>query len=880
MKHFKIKGVLQKIIVIPILVVLLSFSVPNYTRASASEAVSTFGGMLTGPIVEFVAGIFDAILFGLDGMFIQDRTGLETAVDVVSGVASYINPFDRDALPAASDTSKYYGPIDGDVQDIIEYDDEIDRGILQHFVNPDNYSVPAIRLSPKEIFANEVPALDVNFIHPKYNDAQYDSEESFREKSVASQLHETIATWYVSLRNLAIIGLLSILLYVGIRIMLSSLAAEKAKYKQMFLDWLIALCLIFFLHYIMSFALTITDAITDAIASGVTDVNVYVLDGNKEDGIPGDYKTNYQTAFSTNLTGLARFRVQYKSMGARWFNLLMYIALVILTVMFLYTYVKRVIMMAFLTLIAPLVCLTYPIDKIGDGKAQAFNMWLKEFVFNALIQPFHLLLYAIFIGSAMNLAAKNWFYSIVCLVFIFEAEKILKKMFGFEKGGLGTIGTLGGFAGGALAAKAVSKLGNISGGKSKGSGGASTPAIASSKNKTKSTDFGAYDGQLPEPTVEPEVKQQQEQQVSPENHQEETNETRNRNRQFQNGVNAELEPVEREQRPEIEAENVQGIRLNENPEQVPQEDYSAENRALEDENLKIWKDKATGVHMQTDRNGYFKDSLSGIHSIAQSKVRGKNHKAVIKGAAKGAAKAYVRGGMALAGATIGAAAGIATGDLDNVFKMGVAGFAAGNAGGKAIPGAIGNKVAAGKKRFQNSIQKPYLEGIYGKKGAKTIMGRQEFFNNQENWDYFREEFKNDDGSYKTEKELKGIMANAYDYTEKGINDLDDIKAGIELEEAKKQQEYRRIEQQYQGEENKDQRVAAKREANKKARQQAIFATQWYKTRMNPSDLGDVKKMKDRESYLAEEFKQRGVSTQQANQQAKSVMDDIRILYRG
>ena len=43
---------------------------------------------------------------------------------------------------------------------------------------------------------------------------------------------------------------------------------------------------------------------------------------------------------------------------------------------------KRSIKMAFLTLMAPLVTLTYAIDKMGDGKAQAFNSWLKELLEN------------------------------------------------------------------------------------------------------------------------------------------------------------------------------------------------------------------------------------------------------------------------------------------------------------------------------------------------------------------------------------------------------------------------------------------------------------------------------------------------------------------
>ena len=75
---------------------------------------------------------------------------------------------------------------------------------------------------------------------------------------------------------------------------------------------------------------------------------------------------------------------------------IIYIVLVIYTIIFCFTYLKRVVYMAFLTIIAPLVAITYPIDKINDGKAQAFDLWLKEYLFNLLIQPMHLILYTIY----------------------------------------------------------------------------------------------------------------------------------------------------------------------------------------------------------------------------------------------------------------------------------------------------------------------------------------------------------------------------------------------------------------------------------------------------------------------------------------------------
>ena len=46
--------------------------------------------------------------------------------------------------------------------------------------------------------------------------------------------------------------------------------------------------------------------------------------------------------------------------------LLIYIILIVFTTMFAFRYMKRVIYIAFLTLMAPLVALTYPIDKIKD----------------------------------------------------------------------------------------------------------------------------------------------------------------------------------------------------------------------------------------------------------------------------------------------------------------------------------------------------------------------------------------------------------------------------------------------------------------------------------------------------------------------------------
>ena len=64
---------------------------------------------------------------------------------------------------------------------------------------------------------------------------------------------------------------------------------------------------------------------------------------------------------------------------------------------------KRFLMVGFLIVISPLITITYSIDKAGDGKAQAFSTWLKEFMVNILIQPLHALIYLVFVLMAKRL---------------------------------------------------------------------------------------------------------------------------------------------------------------------------------------------------------------------------------------------------------------------------------------------------------------------------------------------------------------------------------------------------------------------------------------------------------------------------------------------
>ena len=392
------------------------------------------GGLLLSPIAALIQGIGDGVNYLLQRNIIGDKSD----VFLNSGV------FEHSKMIEVLNENK---PVSGVPQvDIAEEYIETATG---------KYGIPNIKLTPAEIFAGNVSALDANFFK---TEGDHNQELGGSEKSIVEQLRDTVATWYVALRNIAIVGLLSALLYIGIRIVISSSAGDKAKYKQFFVDWVVALCLIFFLHYIMAFTMTMSETVTDVLAGDRTnqgrikEVNIRLTE---TDGTTTFKDAGTEVCFSSNFTGVARMKADYQGGTLKIGYSILYIALTVYTVYFAFVYLKRLLMLAFFTMIAPLVALTYPLDKIRDGKAQAFNYWFKEYMFYALLQPMHMLLYTVFVSSALSVAANNLLYAIVALAFIVPAEKIVKQMFGIKGN---TESTLGGFAGGALASQAFNML--------------------------------------------------------------------------------------------------------------------------------------------------------------------------------------------------------------------------------------------------------------------------------------------------------------------------------------------------------------------------------------------------------------------------------------
>lgn len=366
----------------------------------------------------------------------------------------------------------------------------LEEGIIKFlnnlFVNTINEtnSMLDIKLTPENIIKGKFILFDANIFREITNDkGYYDYVVGGAVAEGKIILRETISGWYYALRNFAIIALLSVLVYVGIRMIMSTVAQDKAKYKVMFKDWLVALCLVVVMHYMMIAILNICSLVTEALGAGENSNMIGTL---TEDitGILNNSKGNEDTANGDPYTH------NDMTLGDAYAKIVVMGGIIIYTFIFAVKYLKREFTIIFLILLGPVSCVTYPIDKISDGKAQAFNKWFSEFLYQVIIQPFHLLLYIVLIGSATQLADANVIYAIICFAVMIPAEKFVKEMFGF-KDKLGS--PLTAFAGGALASKAISALTN----KGKSSGGSGGNGDGSDNNSTPN--------QLPPRTVDREA---------------------------------------------------------------------------------------------------------------------------------------------------------------------------------------------------------------------------------------------------------------------------------------------------------------------------------------------------------------------------------------
>jgi len=203
------------------------------------------------------------------------------------------------------------------------------------------------------------------------------------------------------------------LIYLGIRMALSTVASQMAKYKDMLKDWLVSMILIFLMPYIIGLVSLISGGLVQILAN-IT---------------PKTFEQNlvWQVLNLMNeTTGWSYVAVA-----------LMYLVMTFYQIKFFLMYLNRMMSMGFLIIISPLITITYStktsIAGKGGGKSKMFDTWFKEYTVNAFIQPLHAAIYMVFMISAAEIFTVAPLLAVIFFMSLSRAEKIVKNILGMRK---------------------------------------------------------------------------------------------------------------------------------------------------------------------------------------------------------------------------------------------------------------------------------------------------------------------------------------------------------------------------------------------------------------------------------------------------------------
>lgn len=808
MNLFTQKNILQKIIISILVVILLfEFITPNISRANDDGPA----GVLFTPVRKLVVGLGDSVMHIIGGLLSGKKGETVLHLKTEGHWAEFSDTyFSILRLGQTGLTELVYGEVANQIAQKVFKVKKEDAEKLSTFrrlkkniktiqeegVVPEKLDIPMYLVTPEMIFADQVPFLNANIINPKKYPSYKDADGNVKD-TPAMKFKSIVSTWYVALRNLAIIIMLSVLLYIGIRIIISSTANSKVKYKEMLVDWLIGMFLIFFMHYIMAFAFSMTELFTDSISASIerptVALNLSKFESNAGEegtqalknlgGLTEDETLDWKNVeITTDFTGYARLLLQMQyskaSNDEKVTNddisymgyTVLFAVMVIYTVMFSWKYLKRLIYIIFLVMISPLIALSYPLDKMNDGSAQAFNMWIKEFIFTLLIQPFDLLLYTVLIGSAITMATDNMIYALVVLGFMLPAEKILKKFFGFDRKAPIGESAMGGAVGGAIAMQAINSISkgvknakNIASKVGSGSSNSNNrirtqeqPVAISDRKADQGADAedaymnealginGVQKVEVNNASDSTNVDEARRQQLSETNDNSEENAT---GPKLVNnmGVNVKVPEIK-----DMEGENAKT--------------GNAPNVNIRFPEPKVEKAKAFSKPKEMAKKAFTRVKNSRVGAVASvvGPSLGRGAKNVGKAALAGVPTAIVAG----TGATIGIAAGLASDDYTNVLKYGLAGAGAGAGVGLTAAKTAGGAVSSAYKKIPNGVKE--INAKYYQNQSKERY--QEYMNKQSDKAFMKSKEVKEQYQKAFDKQYKEAMEKAMEYRKHGVTD--------------------------------------------------------------------------------------------------------------
>lgn len=268
---------------------------------------------------------------------------------------------------------------------------------------------------------------------------------------VSGTMAKSVNDFYSFFVKIAIVAYMVILLYVGVRILLNAGTDKQAKYKEYLWYWIEGILILFFFPYIMKYTIIINNAFVEYIYNNKAIAGGLMAQPSTQTAAGGmsGMESGVQAIINTLKGGTDYMSVMFKDGWEKgWLVYAICFSVMVMQVlMLLIIYFKRLLIIVFLIVCFPFVTISYAIDKLGDGKSQAFGNWYKEFALNVFTNSFHAIVYVIgmaFITELGKSAGRNWLLMIILLSFVSKGDEMLRGLFNLGKGGGGnTVKSIG-----------------------------------------------------------------------------------------------------------------------------------------------------------------------------------------------------------------------------------------------------------------------------------------------------------------------------------------------------------------------------------------------------------------------------------------------------
>ena len=302
---------------------------------------------------------------------------------------------------------------------------------------------------PDQIIFNGLSMLDPNFINPN-NDTT----------AIINIIKGIIQNIYYSFFSVAGIGFVLASAVIGIKIAFSTLASQKALYKEAIKHWISGIAMLFLMHIVLAGMFAINEKICESASKYCKDVKITV--GNWVDVIPAGSQVKgliqsvsgwfSEEASNTvehfgdmDIPGHGGVVLKFVLKGVAEFDLIYAIGLAIMlgqTFSLVLTYFKRLFYCIILGMVAPIVVVIDTIQKVFTGRDTGIlKTWFQNMValiFNQSFQAIFLSISIIIIGKVsgtQNDGKSDLIEALIVVISlnsVLKFDKLFKEMFGFK----------------------------------------------------------------------------------------------------------------------------------------------------------------------------------------------------------------------------------------------------------------------------------------------------------------------------------------------------------------------------------------------------------------------------------------------------------------